>query len=134
MVAWEANIKEGEFRAFQNLLSEMGDWRLNINGMTFEVMLCADSRKLELPFFDEEFLVALSSLSGDKAVGAKWIYYNILANELGEFFDNCSFEQNLNVMFLVLIPNIGAVENLKNFTLISLVGGFFVQATGKSLG
>ena len=71
MIAWEANIKEGEFRAFQNLLSEMGDWRLNINGMTFEVMLCADSRKLELPFFDEEFLVALSSLSGEKAVGAK---------------------------------------------------------------
>ena len=44
---------------------------------------------------------------------------------LGVFYGLGSFERSLNVTFLILVPKKGGPEDLKNFRLISLVGGLY---------
>lgn len=39
---------------------------MSITGLTFNSLPSIDSEALEIPFFDEEVLVALYSLNGDK--------------------------------------------------------------------
>lgn len=43
--------------------------------------------------------------------------------------DNGSFERNLNVNFLLLIPNKSGVVDLKDFESIRLVGGLYKLLT-----
>ena len=65
----EDEIKVGVCRAYQSLLLESGDWRLSVRGLQFGVLGEDKSRKLELPFSEEEVFEALCSLSGDKVLG-----------------------------------------------------------------
>ena len=69
MLDGEDDIKEAVTNAFQRILEETGEWRLSIDGLVFDSLQLADSEALETPFSEEEVLVALSNLSGDKAPG-----------------------------------------------------------------
>lgn len=53
-------------RAFQSLLSEVREWKPNINGLRFASLETVEARSLEYLFSEEG--VALSSLSRDKAL------------------------------------------------------------------
>ena len=70
---------------------------------------------METPFFEEEVLVALSNLSGDKALGPNgfslafwqhcWDFVKLeVMGFLAEFYGLGSFERSLNAPFLVLVP------------------------------
>ena len=81
-------------------------------------------------------LSALCDLSGDKVPSpngftmAFWHFdWDFVKDEVmgffSVFFANGKFERSLNATFLALIPKKGGVEDLKNFGLIRLVGGFY---------
>ena len=55
--------------AFRNLLSEIDDWRPNINGLDFESLDGLETGKMEEPFLEKEGFSALLELNGDKALG-----------------------------------------------------------------
>lgn len=65
----EREIKEGVVQAFQVLLSETGEWRPIVNGLSFKVSGNQDAAYLEVLFSEEEVFTALSDLNGDKAQG-----------------------------------------------------------------
>ena len=44
-------------RTFQDLLTEKGDWRLNIGGMTFEGWGNEDDERLEITILKDEVLI-----------------------------------------------------------------------------
>ncbi|RVX10954.1 hypothetical protein CK203_013264 [Vitis vinifera] len=73
-------------------------WRPSCNGLTIDALGGDDATMLEAPFFDEEVFSALSILSGDKAPSPD------------------SF------------PMKGAVEDLKDFRPISMVGSLYKLA------
>ena len=70
-------------RTFQDLLTEKGDWRLNIGGMTFEGLGNEDDERLEITILKDEVFIALSYLGKEKEHGSGR-YANILALFLGE--------------------------------------------------
>lgn len=137
MVVQRSSYEErGVSMAFQNFLSKVGDWRPSINKMTFKMLESNDAKKLELPFFKGEVLVAFFGLCWDE-LQCRWFHYDILTNELGlckiwsdEFlkvlFDNDPFERNLNVTFLVLVPKKSGGDDLKVIKTISLIGGLYM--------
>ncbi|RVX20457.1 hypothetical protein CK203_002723 [Vitis vinifera] len=81
----EQEIKGGMVSAFQNLLSNPGDWRPTLNGLDFDRIGVEEATSLEV-FIVEDVFSALLKLNGDKAPG---------------------------------------VEDLRDFRLISLVGGLY---------
>ena len=88
----EEEIKEG-VTAFSYLFTENGDWRPNINGLSFESLTQEDVRSLEHPLFEEEVFSALSALNGDKALGpngftmAFWhLCWDFIKSEVLSFF------------------------------------------------
>lgn len=62
----EAEIKERVVNAFQNVLSESGNWRPSIFGLSFSSLDSDEAGPLEDVFSKEEIHTALSSLKGDK--------------------------------------------------------------------
>ena len=62
----ENAMKEAVVRAFQNLLTESGDWRPNCEGLEFNVLRIEEVAGLEIPFSKKKIYVALSNLCGDK--------------------------------------------------------------------
>lgn len=64
----ENEIKEGMARAFQNLLTESGDWRPSLKGLDFERIGAKDVVRLEEAFNEGEVFSALFELNGDKAL------------------------------------------------------------------
>ena len=59
----ENEIKEGVARAFQNLLTESGDWRPSLEGLEFERIGVEDVGGLEEAFNEEEVFSALFELN-----------------------------------------------------------------------
>ena len=132
----EDGIKEGVASAFCRILSESGEWRLTIGIPTFDSLPSDDAEGLETPFSEEEVLVGLFDLCGDKALGmdgfimAFWKFcWDFVKREVmgffAEFHDVGSFERSLNTMFIVLVPKKGGAYDLKDFRPISLVGGLY---------
>ncbi|RVX01630.1 hypothetical protein CK203_024423 [Vitis vinifera] len=101
----EIEIKEEVSRAFQGLLSDPDGWKPNIDGLNFERL---DVEGLEKPFSKEEVEVM---------------------NFFRQFHESGSFVRSLNATFLVSIPKKGEAEDLKDFRLISLVGGLYKWLT-----
>ena len=104
--------------------------------MQVEVLEAEDAAMLEAPFYKEEVFGAFSDLHGDKAPSpngfsmAFWQFsWSFLKEEVMGFFkdfhDQGRFVKSINTFFLVLIPKIGGVEDLKDFKPISLVGSFY---------
>ena len=117
----DEEIKARVCRAYLTLLLEMGDWRLSIRGLDFEVLGEDRSISLEALFSKEEVFEALSSLFGDKAPGpdgftmAFWhLCWDFTKPEImtffEEFFMHGMFQKSLNSTFLVLIPKRGVVS------------------------
>ena len=92
---------------------------------------------LEKPFMEEEVFKALSRCCGEKAPGLdgfsmafRQFSWDFVKEEVMNFFRQFheigSFVRSLNATFLVLlIPKKGGAEDLKDFRLISLVGGLY---------
>ena len=129
-------IKEGVCRAYQSLLSESGDWRPSINGLNFKVLGEGLASSLEVMFSEEEIFAALSSCCGDKAPGPDdftmtfWLFcWDVVKPDIlglfREFYLHGTFQRSLNSTFLVLVPNKKGTEDLKDFRLISLIGGVY---------
>ncbi|RVW74010.1 Transposon TX1 uncharacterized 149 kDa protein [Vitis vinifera] len=108
MLDGEDDIKEAVTNAFQRILEETGEWRLSIDGLVFDSLQLADSEALETPFSEEEVLVALSNLSGDKAPGP-------------DGFSLAFWQQCWDFVKLEK----GGANDPKDFRPISLVGGLY---------
>ena len=65
----EAKIKQGITKAFQLHFTNPGSWRPSILGIQFATLERSEAAKLEGIFTEEEVLVALKKLNGDKAPG-----------------------------------------------------------------
>ena len=92
--------------------------------------------KLEEMFTEEEILVAISRLNGDKAPGPDgfplsfWSFrWDFVKDEVvgffRELFEHHRFVKSLNAMFLALIPKKCNVEDFKDLRPIGLVGGLY---------
>ena len=100
-------------------------------------MIRADQvSKLEEMFTEEEILVAILGLNGDKAPGPdgfplafwsfSWDFVKVeVLGFFREFFEHNQFVKSLNATFLVLIPKGRTVEDLKDLRPINLVGSLY---------
>ena len=132
----EIEIKEGVVNVFQNILSEKGDWRPSISGLSFSSLDSVQAGLLEDVFSVEKVQAAVFGLNGDKAPGpdeftlAFWQFcWDIVKHEVMGFFvefqSSGRFERSLNSTFIVLIPKKWGTDDLKDFRPISLVGSLY---------
>ena len=132
----DTEIKEGLVDAFQNLISASNSWLLPLPDLPFNVIGDVQAAKLEEMFTEEEILVAISGLSGDKAPSLNGFplaflvfSWDFVKDEvLGffqEFYEHNRFVKSLNATFLVLIPKKNNVEDFKDLRPISLVRGLY---------
>ncbi|RVX01696.1 Transposon TX1 uncharacterized 149 kDa protein [Vitis vinifera] len=132
----EQDIKGGVVGAFENLLTDPGDWHPSMEGLDFNRIAGEDAARLEGVFTEAEVFSALSDLNGDKAPGPdgfslsfwqfSWdfVKYEVMGF-MKEFHEHGRFVRSLNSTFLVLIPKIPDAEDLKDFRPISLIGGLY---------
>ena len=117
-VTEDADLKRGIVGAFKSLLTDTGEWRANIDGLTFQSINEDEASKLENPFTMEEVFTALSNLNAVKAPGpdgftmAFWQFsWDIVKEDImrlfKDFHDSGEFVKNLNATFLVLVPKKG---------------------------
>ena len=122
-VTEDSDLKLGIVGAFESLLKDMGEWRANIDDLTFKSINENDASKMEDPFTVEEVFASLSNLNGDKAPGpddftmAFWQFSWVIVKEdimrlFKEFHDSGEFVKNLNATFLVLVPKKGRLYKL----------------------
>ncbi|RVX14296.1 Transposon TX1 uncharacterized 149 kDa protein [Vitis vinifera] len=132
----EEEIKGGVVGAFKDLLTDLGDWHPSMEGLDFNRIDVEEAARLEEVFSEEEVFSALSDLNGDKAPGPDgfplsfWQFcWDFVKEEvmgfLKEFHEHGRFVRSLNSTFLVLIPKKAGAEDLRDFRLISLVGGLY---------
>ena len=131
----EENEIRGMVKAFKNLLSTTGDWRLDVSGLSFKRLEAQEVARLKEPFFEEVF-DTLNGFNGDEALGldgfsmAFWQFsWEFVKEEVMRFFKefhehNCFF-RSLSATFLVLIPRKGGVVDLRDFRPTNLVGGLY---------
>ena len=53
-------VKLGIVKAFKELLGDLGDWRASLKGLNFSRLNDMEALSLEVPFTEEEVLVALA--------------------------------------------------------------------------
>ena len=86
--------------------------------------------------FEEEILLAVNELAGDKASGSDGFSMTFFHNcwrvvesdvlaVFEEFYHYSKFEKYLNATFIALIPKKNDVSNIRDFRLISLVGRLY---------
>ena len=54
--------------AFKRVLTDMGEWRASLDGLSFPKIKEEKAPRLEIPFTEEEVFTALNDLNGDKAL------------------------------------------------------------------
>ena len=70
--AWlteEEELRQGVVEAFKTLLSDTGEWRASLDGLSFQRINEEEAARLELPYTEEEVFTTLNDLNGDKAPG-----------------------------------------------------------------
>ena len=60
-------LKQGIVEAFNSLLSDIGEWRASIDGLSFQTINEEEAARLELPFTVDEVFTSLNDLNGDNA-------------------------------------------------------------------
>ncbi|KAJ9686325.1 hypothetical protein PVL29_015292 [Vitis rotundifolia] len=129
-------MRTGIADAFHQRLTEDSEWMVDIRGLNLKQISQEEAGILELPFSEEEILMALRDMNGDKAPGpdgftmAFWQYcWDFVKEEILEMFmefhEQNSFLRSLNNTFLVLLPKKGGAEDLGDFRPISLLGGLY---------
>ena len=63
------DLQQGIVNAFQSLLTDPGDWRANMEGLSFSKLEDQEAARLEKPFTEEEVFFALHELNREKAPG-----------------------------------------------------------------
>ena len=63
----DSRIRQRIVEAFENVLSEPGDWRASLMNLSFSRMTEVEAASLEEPFTKEEVKAALIEMNGDKA-------------------------------------------------------------------
>ena len=122
----DQEVREWIVNAFQQLLSEEPNWRVDIEGLHLQCLNFRETEVLELPFIKEEIHSALMEMNGNKAPSpdgftvtfwqARWEFVNEeIVDLFKEFYDQRSFAKSLNTIFLVLIPKKGGAEDLGDF-------------------
>ena len=61
------DLQQGIVNAFQSMLADPGNWRANVEGLTFSKLEDQEAARLEKPFTEEEVFFALHELNGEKA-------------------------------------------------------------------
>uniref|UniRef100_A0A2N9HB65 Reverse transcriptase domain-containing protein n=1 Tax=Fagus sylvatica TaxID=28930 RepID=A0A2N9HB65_FAGSY len=98
----------------EDLYSEREHWRPILGGVDFTSLGVEEATHLERPFSEEEVVLALNQISGEKAPGPD-----------GSFMFMKDFERSLNSTFVVLIPKkVGALD-VKDFRPITLTGSMY---------
>ena len=132
----EPENKEGMVGAFQSLISASSNWCPPFPDLQFNVIGANQVSKLEEMFTEEEILVAISGLNGDKALGPdgfplgfwsfSWDFVKVeVLGFFREFFEHNQFFKSLNAKFFVLVPKGRTDEDLKDLRPISLVGSLY---------
>ena len=131
----DSRIRQGIVEAFENLLSEPGDWRASLMNLSFSRIIEVETASLEEPFTEEEVKAALTELNGDKApdpdgfTTAFWQHCWDIVKEVllmfKDFHEKARFVPSLNSTFIVLVPKKGGVEDIKDFRPINLVNSLY---------
>jgi hypothetical protein len=135
---WETQdeIREGIVDFYQDLYSEREQWRPFLGGVDFSSIEVEEETHLERPFSEEEVVIALNQISGEKAPGPDgftlaffhhcWdVVKKEVLDSLQEFYVHETFERSLNSTFLVLIPKKVGASDVKEFRPISLTGSIY---------
>ena len=109
-VTEDVDLKRGIVGAFKSLLTDKGEWRAKIDGLTFQSINEDEAFKIENPFTIEEVFTFLSNLNGDKTPGLDgftmtfWQFsWDIVKKDImrlfKDFHDSGEFVKNLNATF-----------------------------------
>ena len=130
------DLQLGIVNAFQSLLIDPGDWRANVEGLTFSKLEDQEAARLEKLFMEEEVFVSLHELNGEKATGpngytvAFWQFsWETVKGEVMTIFKDFlvfgKFVKSLNSTFIVMVPKKEGADDFKDFRPISLVGSLY---------
>jgi hypothetical protein len=135
---WETQdeIREGIVDFYQDLYFEREHWRPFLRGADFTSLEVEEASHLERPFSEEEVVVALNQIRGEKAPGLDrftlaffhhcWdVVKKEVLDSFQEFYVHEAFERSLNSAFVVLIPKKVGASDVKDFRLISLTGNIY---------
>ena len=82
----EIEQKQGIVEAFKSLMSETGEWRASIDGLSFQTINEDEAARRELPFTVDEVFTALNDLNGDKRpqawIDLRWLFDNLVGKLL----------------------------------------------------
>ena len=106
----ETGVKTGIVEAFQGSLSNPGGWRPSLSGLCFNPIEEETAARLGERFTEDENFEAVSSLSGDEALGPNgftlvfWKFsWDFLKKEIlgffNEFYEHNRFVRSLNSTF-----------------------------------
>ena len=134
-VTAETELRQGIVQAFKTVLTNTGEWRASLDGLSFP-KLNEEAPRLEMPFTEEDVFTSLSNLNGDKALSpdgftiafwqCSWDIVKVnIRRMFTDFFETRKFVKNLNTTFPVMLPKIGGVEDFKDYRPISLVGSLY---------
>ena len=99
-VTEDADLKRGIVGAFKSLLTDIGEWRANIDGLTFQSINEDEASKLENSFTMVGFTMAFWQISWD-------IVKEDIMRLFKDFHDSGEFVKKLYATFLVLVPKRG---------------------------
>ena len=130
------DLQLGIVNAFQSLLIDPGDWRANVEGLTFLKLEDQEAARLEKLFMEEEVFVSLHELNGEKETGpngytvAFWQFsWETVKGEVMTIFKDFlvfgKFVKSLNSTFIVMVPKKERADDFKDFRPISLVGSLY---------
>ena len=130
------DMQQGIVNALQSLLVDLGDWRANVEGLTFSKLEVQEASRLEKPLTEEEVFFAPHELNEEKAPGpdghtvAFWQFsWEMVKGEVmvvfKDFFVSDKFVKSLNSTFIVMVPKKEGVDDFKDFRPISLVGSLY---------
>ena len=138
----QEKIREGIVDFYQDLYSKSEHWRPFLGGgpflggVEFPSLELEEATQLDRPFSEEEVVLALNQISGEKAPGPDgftlaffhhcWdVVEKEVLDSLQEFYVYEEFERSLNSTFVVLIPKKVGVSDVKDFRPISLTGSIY---------
>ena len=135
---WETQdeIREGIVDFYQDLYIEREHWRPFLGGVDFTFLEVEEAAHLERPFSEEEVVLALNQINGEKVSGPDgftlaffhhcWdVVKKEVLDSLQEFYVHETFERSLNSTFVVLIPKKVGASDVKDFRPISLTGSIY---------